>query len=278
MRTSIIVSVALAALVLAACGSQGDGELRDDPPAVKLYAVKDISIEYEYSGAAKGTKTHLIANYGMYQKMEDNLSYDLDGSKRDIHVIDITADTLQFHINMAEKTGTRRSFDLTKLQKLVTGYTEKELEDFQQAYIVRGGGKVIGTETILDKKCTVYELAISGVVVSLWKSITMRTKIKMGDKEIVMTAVDMDESFSPDAEMFLPPKNVKIEPPRVISNFPEGHPPVDAPATEELPEGHPSVDAPASGGMPPGHPTGDATPKGTMPPGHPPVQAPSSTK
>jgi len=278
MRTSILVSVALSALVLAACGSQGDGELRDDLPAVKLYAVKNISIDYEYSGAAKGTKTHLIANYGMYQKMEDKLSYDLDGSKRDIHVIDITADTLQFHINMAEKTGTRRSFDLTKLQKLVSSYTEKELEDFQQAYMLRGGGKVIGTETILGKKCTVYDLAMSGVVVSLWKSITMRTKVKMGESEIVMTAVDMDESFSPDAAMFMPPQNVKIEPPRVISNLPEGHPALDAPADEQLPEGHPSVDAPPKGAMPPGHPSSDATPKGTMPPGHPPVQAPSSTK
>ena len=263
MRMSILLNLAVSALLLTACGSQDDsGELRDTPPSIKLYALKNVSIDYEYSGAATGTKTHIIGNYGMYQRMEDKLVYDMGGEKRDIHVIDITADTLQYHINMKESTGTRRPFEISRLEKLVKDYTEKELEDFQQSYMIKGGGKLIGTETILGKTCNVYDLAMSGVVVSLWKGITMSTKVKMGDSEIVMTAVDMDEDFSVDASMFMPPKNVKIEPPRIISNFPDGHPPVDPPTDQQMPEGHPPV-PPAKDKLPEGHPKVDPPTSGS---------------
>ncbi len=263
MRNSLFVHIALAALFLSACGSGDNGEsLKDTPPSVKVYALKNVKIDYEYSGAATGTKTHVIANYGMYQRMDDDLTYEMGGEKRHVQVIDIIADTVQYHIDKSKNTGTRRTFEVSRLEKLVEKYTEKELEDFQQSYLVKSGGKVIGKETILGKECTVYDLAMSGVIVSMWKSITMRTKLKMGDSEIVMTAVDIDDDYSPSASMFAPPKEVKIEEPRVISNFPEGHPPVDAPSDPQMPEGHPPVDAPSGKQMPEGHPPVNAPSKG----------------
>jgi hypothetical protein len=259
MRNSFVLLLAFSLLLVSACGSGDNGDaLRNDPPPVKVYALKNVHIEYEYSGAASGKKTHYIANYGMYQRMEDDLTYELGGSKRNVSIIDIIADTVQYHIDKSKSSGTRTSFEVARLEKLVTGYTEEELKDFQSSYLLRSGAKVIGKETILGKECTVYDLAMSGVVVSMWKSITMRSKIKMGDSEIIMTAVDLDESFSPDAAMFAPPKNVKIEEPRIISNFPEGHPPVDGPSRDQLPEGHPPVDAPGGSALPEGHPPLDA--------------------
>ncbi|MCZ7556901.1 MAG: hypothetical protein M5R41_10925 [Bacteroidia bacterium] len=259
MRNFSLLFITLSAVLLAACGSGNNGDaLRDDPPTVKVYAVKNVKIEYEYSGAAKGSKTHLIANYGMYQRMEDDLTYTLGGNERTVSIIDIIADTVQYHIDKTKNSGTRTSFEVARLEKLVDGYSPQELKDFQASYLLKSGAKVIGKETILGKECTVYDLAMSGVVVSLWNSVTMRSKIKMGDSEIIMTAVDIDESFSPDADMFAPPKDAKIEEPRIISNFPEGHPPVDGPSDSQMPEGHPPVDAPGGSALPEGHPPVDA--------------------
>jgi hypothetical protein len=236
MRRYIVLFIALITTLWTACGSRDSGvELRDTPPDVKLYAPKQLKIEYEYSGAARGSKTHILANHGMYQRMEDELTYTLDGAERTVGNLDIINDTVQYHIDLLEKRGTRSSFDPTRLNKLVEGYTEQELENFQQSYLLRSGAKMIGTETILGKECTVFELTMSGVVVSMWNSVTMRSRITMGDGEVIMTAVRIDENFKPTPGMFTPPTDVKITPPRVISDLPEGHPPVEVPDDTQAP-------------------------------------------
>ncbi len=264
MRTRYIV-LSVLALLFVGCGSdEGSQSLSTTPPAVKLYKTANARIEYEYSGAATGSKVHIIGNYGMYQRMEDELNLTMEGKTRNVHVLDIINDTVQYHVELAEMTGTRQRFESGNLVQMTKEYTEADLEDFQQSYLLKSGAVKKGTETILDRECTVYEIPNAGISVSLWNSLTLRTRIKMGESEIVMTAVKVDEDYSPSMEDFLPPKKAKIEPPRVISSFPEGHPPVDGmgdqSGSQQLPEGHPPVQG------------GSTQQGGAMPEGHPPVQ------
>jgi len=250
MRTVLIpmpllAVVLLAAALLISCTSNDhDLELKDTPPEVKLYSLKHALIEYEYSGGAEGNKTHVIANYGMYQRMEDKMLYTLDGKSRDVHQLEIIADTLQYSINLLENTGTRRPFDRSVLSQYVMEYSPEELQNFQESYIIRAGGRKTGTETILGKECTVFDLHVNGITVSLWNSLTMRSTIRMGDGEIVMTAVKLNEDVDPKPDMFVPPKNIKISEPQIISRFPDGHPPVEGEIPiegDELPEDHPPL-------------------------------------
>ena len=248
-----LVAVVFTVTALSSCGEEAG--LYDGPPPVKLYGVENASITYTYSGAGEGTKTHILANYGMYQKLEDNMTYSFNGQPRKIHQLDITSDTAQYSVDLKEMKGTKRSFDTTRLNALIKDFTDEERADFQAAYILRGGGKLVGEETILGKPCSIYEVGFSAIRVSLWNGITLNMTAVMGEDTIRMTATEIDLDFTPTVAMFTPPEGVTWEQPRVISNMPAGHPPVDGAPTEggrmeqsgqstdnELPAGHPPVD------------------------------------
>ncbi|MDT8323517.1 MAG: hypothetical protein RRA94_05365 [Bacteroidota bacterium] len=244
MRRQIIISVFMLAAVLTACGGGESGEeLSTVPPPVKLYGVQNAVISYEYSGGASGTKTHTIANYGIYQALLDSMSFSFQGQQRNVYQLDLTSDTVQWSIDLSTMEGVRSSFDTSRIRRLVADFTEEEKQDFQASFILRGGGSKVGTETILDRECDVYELGMGGITVALWNGLTMKMDVVMGGENIIMTAVDLDLDFTPEADMFLPPKEATIKEPEVISSFPEGHPPVNPPQEplNEMPEGHPPI-------------------------------------
>ena len=243
MRSASILSILLlSTLLLSACGGgEGGGELSTTPPPVKLYGVPNATITYEYSEGASGTKTHIIANYGVYQALTDSMSFNFQGQPRNVFQLDITADTVQYSVDLSTMEGVRSSFDTSRIRRLVADFSEEEKADFQASFILRGGGQKVGTETILDRECDVYELGMGGIRVAMWNGLTMKMEVVMGGESIVMTAVDLDLDFTPTADMFAPPADAKIKEPEVITSFPEGHPPVGEPAQDQMPEGHPPV-------------------------------------
>ncbi|MBN1447771.1 MAG: hypothetical protein JXA28_07555 [Bacteroidetes bacterium] len=248
MRISIILPAILLSLFLvSACGGDsGSGSLYDTPPNVKLYPIEKVKVTYEYGADASGSKVHIIANYGAYQRQEDRMSFTFNGEARNIHQLDIINDTVQYSVDLSSMTGTRSSFDTSRQSSFIRTFSEKERQDVQAAYILRGGGTKIGKDTVLDRECDLYEVGFQGIRVSLWNGVTLRMHVTMGGQNLVMTATEIDTDFEPTADMFLPPKDAKISEPKVISRFPDGHPPVDAPPPSDnsgdLPAGHPPVD------------------------------------
>lgn len=247
MRIRILLpALMLSAVILSACGGGSGGDnLYDTPPNIKLYGIEKARITYEYSDDASGSKTHIIANYGEYQRQEDHMSFTFQGEARNINQLDIIADTVQYSVDLNTMVGTRSRFDTTRQNHFIRGFSEEERKDIQAAYILRGGGALVGKDTVLGNVCEMYDLGFQGIQTSLWNGLTLRMRVQMGGQTIVMTATDIDTDFEPTLDMFLPPKDAEINEPKVISRFPEGHPPVDGPPPAEestqLPEGHPPV-------------------------------------
>jgi hypothetical protein len=224
-RFSILTLLSFA-LVIAACSTDGGDGLSTTPPAIKLYNVANARIVYEYGGAASGKKTHIIANYGMYQNQLDEMSFTMSGMKQDVHQLDIINDTTQYTINIATKEGTRSLHDTSRLAAMVRDFTAEEMKNFQETFILRSQGEKVGKDTVLGKICDVYLLPMMGMRISMWEGLTLRSTISMGEQELSMTAVELDTDISPDLEMFLPPKDVKFVDPQPMGGMPEGHPPV----------------------------------------------------
>ncbi|MFZ1731454.1 MAG: hypothetical protein WBQ23_09800 [Bacteroidota bacterium] len=224
-RLSILTLLSFA-LVLGACSNQGGDGLSTTPPAIKLYNVASARVVYEYGGAASGKKTHLIANYGMYQSQLDEMSFSMSGMKQDVHQLDIINDTTQYTINLATKEGTRSLHDTSRLAAMVRDFTADEKKNFQEAFILRSQGEKIGKDTVLGKICDVYSLPMMGMKISMWEGLTLRSSISMGEQELTMTAVEIETDISTSADMFLPPKDVKLTEPKPMGGMPSGHPPV----------------------------------------------------
>lgn len=227
IRISLPVLLA-AVLLLSACSSeQGNAELDMTPPKLKIFNVANARIVYEYGGAASGTKTHIIANYGRYQSQLDQMTFAMQGVEQKVHQLDLINDTTQYMIDLDKNEGTRSHYDVARIEAMAADFTEEEKKDFQAAFLLRSNAQKIGKDTVLGKECDLYELPMMGMRISLWNGITLRSSITMGDQELTMTAVEIDDDYSVSADMFAPPKDAKISEPQMMDGMPAGHPPVD---------------------------------------------------
>lgn len=229
-------------LVLAACSSEGGDGLSTTPPSIKLYNLSSARIVYQYGGAASGKKTHVIANYGMYQSQTDEMTFEMGGMKQEVHQLDIINDTTQYTINLKTKEGTRSPHDTSRLAAMVADFSAKERANFQEAFILRSQGQKVGKDTVLGKICDVYMLPMMGMRISMWEGFTLRSSIMMGEQELTMTAVEFDTDISVDASMFEPPKDVKLTEPQPMGGMPPGHPPVGGEEGMEMSPGNPHAD------------------------------------
>jgi hypothetical protein len=265
IRFSIPVIMS-AILLLSACSSEGGGELDMTPPKIKIFNVENVRIVYEYGGAASGTKTHIIANYGVYQSQLDKMSFTMSGMKQQVHQLDLISDTTQYNIDLDTKEGTRSSYDVSRIEAMAADFTDEEKKNFQESFLLRSQAEKIGKDTVLGKVCDLYLIPTMGMRISLWNGITLRSSITMGNEELSMTAVEIDEDISPTAEMFLPPKDVKLSEPQMINGMPPGHPPVGGG------DPHSGMDDPHSGmGDPHASPGNPHSGEG-LPDGHPPIE------
>ena len=130
MRTYLSLSTLFITLLfLSSCGNE-TAELYDGPPPVKLYGVENAAITYEYSGAGKGSKTHVLANYGMFQKLEDNMTYTFtepeDGLSYTAYVeIVYNGNTYRFEEDLPVVTDSHAKRVLDALEAVIEGRASK---------------------------------------------------------------------------------------------------------------------------------------------------------
>ncbi|MBE0642603.1 MAG: hypothetical protein IH600_00815 [Bacteroidetes bacterium] len=255
-RLSLLTILSMVVLI-AACSQNGSEDLKTTPPAIKLYNVANARIVYAYGGAASGKKTHLIANYGMYQAQTDEMTFTMGGMTQDVKQLDIINDTTEYTINIATKEGTRSLHDTSRLAAMVRDFSAEEMKNFQEAFILRSQGQKIGKDTVLGKICDLYVLPMMGMRISMWEGLTLRSSITMGEQELTMTATEIDTDYSPSINDFLPPKDVKLTDPKPMGGMPPGHPSVGGGDEDmEVSPGNPH--APAD--TPPAHPPVQGSP------------------
>jgi hypothetical protein len=237
-RTLFTAAFLAAALLLQSCGQEQDSTLKTTPPKVKIYGVANGKIQYEYSGAATGSKTTIFANYGMYQRQDDEFTFNSNGQAQKVHSIDITSDSVVYAVNLVDSKATKSKFDFEGFEIYTDNFSKEEKENFQAAYILRNGGKEVGTEEILDRECKVYEMPYMGMKLALWNGLTLKSTMVMGQDTMYLTATSIDTDYKPTAADFLPPSDVQLT--DLTQGMPPGHPSIDKQGSN-LPEGHPKM-------------------------------------
>jgi hypothetical protein len=206
----ILPSLLLIALLgIAACNKSGT--LKDTPPEVKLYQVKSAKIVYVYSGPAKGTLTDIIANYGMYETKSSDVVYTMNGTQSHIRRMDIQNDSLTYVVDLDKKTGLKSRSELSMMKQIVTKLSPEQKANFTLENLLHNGAERVGKESILGKECDVLEFKMQSMKIWLWKGIAMKQEHAMGTMKMVIAAKSIDADFSASADMFEPPKDIKIE-------------------------------------------------------------------
>ncbi len=220
-----LAALFLAAFLASGCGS--DSGLKDTPPDVKLYGVKSASIEYEYTGDAKGGKSVLIANYGMYERDKDDFTISMGGQPSEVKSLSLRCDTVNYQIDLKKKEGMSSPFERGQLKDFVKDFTPAQLENVNAELIKKMmGGVSKGTETILGKECEIFELPGGGTL-SMWKGLIMRQDMPMGGFKFGLVAKKLETDVAATIADFTPPDSIKINNPQNSGGMPPGHPPVD---------------------------------------------------
>jgi hypothetical protein len=225
-KFSLFFLLMVPVIIISSCGNKDTG-LKTTPPNVKLYKVAAARIDYEYSGAATGTKTQIIANYGMYQREEDNFTMSLGDQKREIKSLTIRSDSMSYNIDMMKKEGKSTSSALGELESLTKSLTKEQRDNVNAELLVQMGGKKVGKETILGKECDVYDLQ-GQMKICMWNGIVLKSEIQMGAHKMNLVAKKIDTDITPTIADFSAPKDVKITPAIEGMGLPPGHPSVDS--------------------------------------------------
>lgn len=92
---------------------------------------------------------------------------------------------------------------------------ESAMQKLNEADIIKLGGKKIGTEKILGKECSIYELIQNDVdtKVWIWNSMFLKTIASQNGMEMKMEAYEIKETTNFPAGIFDVPKNIKFSDP-----------------------------------------------------------------
>jgi hypothetical protein len=209
--TKRMIAFALPMIVLVSLLSGcGKSDLKDTPPEVKFYQVKSAKIVYDYTGAAKGTRTHYLANYGMYQSMEDQVTFSMGGQSNNVHTMNITDDSTSYVIDLVKKTGMKSKIQFDMLKEFTKNYTQQQKDNFQMEYLLQSGAVKVGKETILGKECDILDVKTMGMKHWIWKGLTLKSEFNMGAGLMSIVAKSIDVDITPKAEWFAPPKDITI--------------------------------------------------------------------
>jgi hypothetical protein len=165
------------------------------------YGVKSGIIVYKTTKDGKEFKTtHYFDQYGEVETIKTET--ELEGKK--VNQVVISKDDYSYIYYEGQKEGEKRSN--VRFPGLL------DSERYNDSTIIKKGGKKLGTEKILGKECTVYELSFLGdkTKVWLWNNIVFKKETENTLVEIV----EFKETSDFPAGIFDVPSNVEFKVPQ----------------------------------------------------------------
>ncbi len=192
----------------------------------KQYEFKSMYIEYvtEASGSmisSSGTETIWYDDYGnlsyTHTKEKSKTSVFGMSSEEEKETIGVLKGDWAYFADLKEKTGTKQNIKDLKEMGMMMGmamtpkYAQpgKSEKQILKEFVEENGGKWIGEEDYLGKKCWVFE--IMGTKQWMYKRLVLKVEGDMMGSKYVKKAVKIDENPSIPAGKFEPPKGFDYE-------------------------------------------------------------------
>ncbi len=179
--------------------------------AAEMAGMKTYMIQYKMEMDATGIKsTSLVTQYidmkNDKSAIETETSGEMMGVKTDEKSLTIIDENWTYIINLKDKTGMKMKNDEVEDDPMEMIKSDDDVT-FRQM-IEKDGGKIVGNETFLGKKCIVVELSQEGQTMKMWyyKGIPL----KMENQLYKMEATKFEENVSIPASKFVVPDGIKL--------------------------------------------------------------------
>ena len=200
MKTATYHFILLLVLISAYVGSIASA----GPQQIKRFAWEEGSVTYQVSGACTGTEVLKWKEFGFRKAIFAKNKLNLVGFTQETETLMLSNGSIEYSINLKEKTGTKKNNPL--VQQLYKQDDSGEIYLSEQVLMQQGATK-LGKKTILDTSCTSWELVEEkGVTTTCLTSegipLEIISSVPGGTHHSI--AVSFNQGEVPDADVSLP--------------------------------------------------------------------------
>ncbi len=215
-----LLSFSFLCLITASVALAQDGYSAEElaEKGFKRYNVESGVVKCTYSGIMTGKETITFDNWGWKESSKGEKTTNVMGvqtaDKSQTYLDGIT----QYSYDPDKKTATKIENNI--LKGIIDGGNAKSMTDAGEQMLKDMGGEKVGTETILGKKCDVYEIKSYGTKTWVWNGITLKLEMNMMGMTYEMIATSFEEGVDVDADEVTLPGDAQItEAPALPAGF-----------------------------------------------------------
>ena len=211
MSTYRILIFALLATLLP---SFGFSQMKKSPEDLlaegkKRYGIEKAAIKYEFSGKSSGSELVYFTDYGWLEAVKTDKSSKAFNFESTTKVTTIQKGNRRAWNNEGSNFASivNDRFMSPALQEVVPA---PDLW-YGEEVIKRKNARKVGTERVLGRECTVYEVEYEASKLWVWNGIILKSEKKLmgADKEI-LEATQIDEDWKVESSVFELPAGVKV--------------------------------------------------------------------
>jgi hypothetical protein len=166
--------------------------------SIYYYPVKSAYVESVYSGSTTGTDTYYMDNNGKISARYSELTTKSLGSTTKTKQVLIQKDSVFYTVDLDKKTGVKQTIHIDPKD------VEKWTKTAEEAWTDMGFKKT-GEETLLGKKCDIWEGMSSKIWV--WQNFALKTEMNIFGKSVVEVK-KIDVGVSIDKSKFDIPEGI----------------------------------------------------------------------
>lgn len=172
----------------------------------KRYEFKSGKVVYQSNGSITGTEILYFDNYGMLEVKNTKATLEMMGIKQ-------VTDTKVIMDSKWIYTIDKNSGEANKMKNPLNSMFPEggDLEKVGEEIMINMGGKKIGSETLLGKKCEIWEIEKLMSKIWVWKSIPLKSEIKMMGMNITQIAISVEVDINISADKFKIPEGVEFK-------------------------------------------------------------------
>jgi len=173
----------------------------------KRYRTKSAMVEYELSGARKGTETLYFDQWGMREAKHTSAETSFSGFSRKENSLTVMDGEWIYAIDLDRKTGTKTKNPL--LKEITDKHGTKDLGEIGER-IMKQTGEKTGTGDVAGKLCDIWEVKNLGTKTWVWNGVPLKVQTKMAGLEMTTTATRVKEGATIPEDKFAVPAGVRI--------------------------------------------------------------------